>query len=72
MEACKCAAAGSSSSDSPAFPGGSPAGSGLTLAMATVPPQPWEPLYPPDQALARGTVFKSLDLPFFAGGERHV
>ena len=36
----------------------------FALAMAYVPSQPWDQLYEPDVALARGTLFRSLDLPW--------
>ena len=36
----------------------------LPLAMAYVPMQCWERTFPENIALARGTVFPSLDLPF--------
>lgn len=39
-----------------------------TLAMAAIPMQIYGQLYEPEEALARGTVFKELDLPFFMGG----
>jgi len=39
------------------------------LAMAMVPVQPWETLYGPEKALTRGTVFPSLDLPFYVTEE---
>ncbi|MDO4329840.1 MAG: spore coat associated protein CotJA [Lachnospiraceae bacterium] len=71
MEACKCAQSGIISPNADSS-GKIQAGFNLTLAMATVPLQPWEELYPPAKALARGTVFPGLDLPFFAGGEHHV
>ena len=35
------------------------------LAMAAIPMQIYGQLYEPEEALARGTVFKELDLPFF-------
>ena len=38
----------------------------MPLAMAYVPWQKFENLYDPDTALARGTVFPALDLPFCA------
>ena len=38
------------------------------LAMAAIPMQIYGQLYEPEEALARGTVFKELDLPFFMGG----
>ena len=34
------------------------------LAMAYVPHQEWECIYPADVAFARGTVFEQLDKPF--------
>lgn len=34
------------------------------LAMAYVPFQKWEEPYAPNEALAAGTIFPSLDLPF--------
>lgn len=34
------------------------------LAMARVPVQTWSATYDPDVALARGTIFPNLDLPF--------
>ncbi len=36
------------------------------LAIATVPVQNWGELYDQDNALKIGTIFKDLDLPFFA------
>ena len=36
------------------------------LAMASVPAQGWGELYDPKQALKTGTIFKDLNLPFFA------
>ncbi|MBT9776040.1 spore coat associated protein CotJA [Clostridium sp. MCC353] len=41
------------------------------LAIATVPMQPWEQPYTPEKALAEGTIFPCLNLPFFIGGEAH-
>lgn len=41
---------------------------GLTLAIATVPVQPWETPYDPQKALKQGTIFPSLDLPFYVTG----
>lgn len=38
---------------------------GLTLAIATVPIQPWEKIYDPATALKQGTIFPSLDMPFY-------
>ncbi len=36
----------------------------LPLAMAYIPPQRWTAVYDRDQALAAGTLFPALDLPF--------
>ena len=69
MEICKCGQAAS-----PPM-GAGPAGTvsaPMHLAIATIPFQSWETLYPPQKALCRGTVFPSLDLPFYAGGDLHV
>ena len=46
----------------------------LPLAIATVPMQRFEKLYPLEKALQRGTLFQALDQPFcpWEGGERHV
>ncbi len=42
----------------------------LHLGIATVPMQPWEETYDAHKALLSGTIFPSLDLPFFVtGGE---
>ncbi len=44
---------------------------GLIVGICTVPVQPWEEPYDAATALKRGTIFPSLDLPFFAtGGEK--
>ncbi|MCI9359383.1 MAG: spore coat associated protein CotJA [Hungatella sp.] len=40
----------------------------LPLAIATVPIQAWEPPYESCKALTCGTVFPSLNLPFYAKG----
>lgn len=46
-----------------------PAASGaLPLAIATIPMQPWEQPYEACKALSCGTVFPSLDLPFYVTG----
>lgn len=46
--------------------------SGLPLAIAAVPMQPWQEPYNPCRALEAGTIFPCLDLPFYVtGGERH-
>lgn len=39
------------------------------LAMAYVPFQQWNETYDDDKALARGTLFPELDLPFSKGGD---
>lgn len=39
------------------------------LAMAYVPFQQWNETYDDDKALARGTLFPELDLPFLKGGD---
>lgn len=39
----------------------------LPLAMAYVPIQTWGDVYLPNRALARGTLFPVLDLPFGGG-----
>ena len=36
------------------------------LAMVQAPVQPWETLYDPEKSLREGTVFPSLDQPFYA------
>ncbi len=57
---CNCSSGRSGSS--PALP--------LPLAITTVPVQPWEEPYDPIKALGAGTIFPSLDLPFYlTGGE---
>ena len=42
----------------PACPGGAP------LAMVYAPCQAFENIYPPEQWLAKGTIFAALDFPF--------
>jgi len=42
----------------------------ISLSMAYVPFQQWEGLYDPTVGFERGTIFKSLDLPFI--GEEAV
>jgi len=37
---------------------------GMRLAQAYVPPQNFEALYEPKQALCAGTVFEQLDMPY--------
>lgn len=47
-------------------------GPALPLAIITVPMQPWEEPDDPCKALKTGTIFPSLDLPFYVtGGENH-
>ena len=36
------------------------------LAIATVPVQPWGPLFTEDEALCTGTIFRDLEMSFFA------
>ena len=40
-----------------------------SLAMASVPVQKWGPLYEEREALQAGTIFRELDLPFYAAEE---
>ncbi len=40
----------------------------MVLAMASVPVQTWETPYEAATALKQGTVFPSLDLPFYVTG----
>lgn len=42
----------------------------LPLAMAYVPPQKWTVVYEPERALAAGTLFPALDLPFEGAGRK--
>ena len=58
-----------SGSDSGAGADGSYLGS-LPLAMCYVPYQRWSATYSPQEALARGTAFPDLDLPFKGGMRR--
>lgn len=61
MQTCNCHPAPSESA-------------GLVLAIATVPMQPWETPYEPEKSLKQGTIFPSLDKPFFvtAGGSANI
>lgn len=44
----------------------------VPLAIATIPLQLWEEPYDTSKALKTGTIFPSLDLPFYVtGGEYH-
>lgn len=45
------------------------ADAGLTLAITTVPMQPWEVPYDPQKALKQGTIFPGLDKPFYVTAE---
>ncbi len=64
---CECKAAPASCGCGKKLPGVSEE-AGLFLTIATVPMQPWETTYSPSQALTQGTVFPSLDKPFFKTG----
>ena len=46
-----------------------PGGCALTLAMASVPPQPYVTPYEPDEVIKRGTIFENLCFPFHIGGD---
>lgn len=48
--------------------GSAGASNGAALGIAHVPVQPWEQPYDPQTGLNHGTIFPSLDLPFFAAG----
>ena len=70
MNLCRCApntaaAAGAQPGSSRSLPFPGP---GLSLAMASVPMQPWETPYNTAKALKQGTIFPSLDLPFYVTG----
>lgn len=41
-----------------------------SLAMASVPVQPWEMPYNQETALKQGTVFPALDMPFYVTDEK--
>lgn len=62
MNSCNSCGCGSEKR-SPATPGQS-----VYLAIATVPMQSWEQPYDPQTALKNGTIFPSLNLPFYATG----
>lgn len=71
MSACICKPAPASCGCGEKLPAPAPA-SGLTIAMATVPMQPWETPYEPAKSLKQGTIFPCLDKPFFkTGGDFH-
>lgn len=42
----------------------------ISLAMSYVPDQPFENLYDETTALSRGTLFRSLDFPFYGAKTR--
>ncbi len=42
----------------------------ISLAMSYVPDQPFENFYDETTALSRGTLFKSLDFPFYGAKTR--
>ncbi|MBR5264538.1 MAG: spore coat associated protein CotJA [Clostridia bacterium] len=42
----------------------------ISLAMSYVPNQPFENLYDEKEALAQGTLFRSLNFPFVGGKTR--
>ncbi len=59
MDFCKCGSEGKTSST-------------YVPAISTTPPQPWETPYEPDKGLKQGTIFPSLDKPFYVtGGGNH-
>ncbi len=62
MENCSCAPVSCGCQDK--LPGVSPE-AGLYLAIAAIPMQNWESPYSGACALRQGTIFPSLDLPFF-------
>ncbi len=69
---CECSAAPASCGCDEKLPGVSES-AGLCLTIATVPMQSWETPYDCACALNQGTIFPSLDKPFFKnGGDRHV
>lgn len=42
----------------------------LTLAMASVPMEPWEEPYDPETAIRQGTIFPGLNKPFYVTDDR--
>lgn len=62
MENCNCAPASCGCQDK--LPAPSPE-AGLHLAIAAIPMQCWETPYDQASALHQGTIFPSLDMPFF-------
>lgn len=72
MSSCLCESAPASCGCKDELPAPSPE-TGLVIAMATVPMQIWETPYQPQVSLRQGTIFPSLDKPFFkTGGDFHV
>lgn len=70
---CSCHGqqAGPAPASSHQAPAGASAAQGfavLPLAIVTIPMQVWEQPYEPCKALKSGTVFPSLELPFYAKG----
>lgn len=69
--ACRCAEADAVPTAAAPLPG---AAAGMTampsLAMVYAKLQPFEGTYSPEEALARGTLFSALDMPFTAGGRK--
>lgn len=41
-----------------------------SLAMASVPMEPWETPYDQETALKQGTIFPALDMPFYVTDEK--
>ena len=44
----------------------------VVLAIATIPMQSWEHPFDPKTALKHGTIFPSLDLPFYVTGGQQL
>lgn len=72
MTSCMCKSVPAACDCKEKLPAPSPE-AGLALTMATVPLQPWETPYKPSVSLRQGTIFPSLDKPFYkTGGDLHV
>ena len=67
MSSCICKPAPSSCGCKEQLPAPVPK-AGLVVRMATVPIQLWETPYQPSVSLRQGTIFPSLDKPFFKTG----
>lgn len=67
MSSCICKPAPSSCGCGEKLPAPSTE-AGLEIAMATVPMQLWETPYGPAMSLKQGTIFPSLDKPFYKTG----